>query len=43
MAKNRRATLRQKVAGRHNLMKAQVMRIGKRGLRYARRLPKGYV
>jgi len=42
MAKGKRATLRQKVAGRHNLMKAQVMRIGHRGMRYKRRLPKGY-
>jgi len=43
MARRIRATLRQKVAGKHNLMKAQVMRIGTRGMRYKRRLPKGYV
>ncbi len=34
MAKGIRATSRQKTSGRKNLMKAQVMRIGKRGMRY---------
>jgi hypothetical protein len=43
VARGKKATLRQKVAGRHNLMKAQIMRIGARGMRYRRRLPRGYV
>ena len=41
MAKGVRATARQKAAGRKNLMKANVMRIGRRGMKYGPRKPKG--
>lgn len=34
MAKGVKASARQKVAGRHNLAKAQVHRVGRRGMRY---------
>jgi len=37
MAKGHRATPRQASAGRRNLVKAQVSRIGLRGQRYKRR------
>lgn len=38
MAKGVRATLRQKVAGRRNLFKAQILRIGVRGTKYKKRI-----
>jgi len=41
MAKGVRATARQKAAGRKNMMKANVMRIGRRGMKYGPRKPKG--
>ena len=37
MAKGVRASQKQKVAGRKNLVKAQVSRIGKRGMVYRKR------
>lgn len=40
MARGVRATPRQKVAGRKNLMKANVMRIGRRGTKYRLRQPR---
>ena len=39
MAKGIRASLRQKIAGRKNLMKANVMRIGRRGTKYKPKRP----
>lgn len=42
MARGVRATLRQRVAGRRNLVKAQVSRIGLRGQRYQRRRQNGW-
>jgi len=40
MARGIRATSKQKESGRHNLMKAQIHRIGKRGMSYKRRIPR---
>lgn len=40
MARGVRASLRQKVAGRKNLMKANVMRVGRRGRTYKPRRPR---
>ncbi len=42
MPKGVRASPRQKVAGRKNLHKASVMRIGRRGTRYKRRQLGGF-
>ena len=40
MARGVRASLRQRVAGRRNLVKAQISRVGLRGQRYKRRQPR---
>jgi len=40
MVRGVRASQRQKAVGKKNLMKAQVMRVGKRGMRYNPRRPR---
>jgi len=40
MVKGIRASPRQRIAGRKNLMKANTMRIGRRGMKYKPRQPR---
>jgi len=37
MTRGIRATPRQKIAGKKNLLKAQVLRVGRRGMKYQKR------